>query len=206
MRAYFFEQAAHEREVTIERFGGVDYGAHPTKTDFGRSPDACNMIAEETDFLVKRPGYTRIADAGGHIYGLFALPGEEGSAAVHAGDTLYVMDAAGTLAKLIGGMNQAYSYGFMMSGALYLLDGKIYRKVYRQGSDWKVKAVKEEAFVRQPPSPPRRPAAEQAMRRLICSRQSASIPLSATARRHSFISMSRILMRRLFPRWSAGRR
>lgn len=147
MRAYLFERAPAEREVTVERFGGVDFSTHPTKADFAHSPDACNMIAEETDFLVKRTGYKRVADAGGPVYGLFALPGEADGAVVHAGSVLYHMDGAGVLKKLLEGMHTAYSYGFLMNGALYLLDGKVYRKVYRQEGDWKVKAVAEEAFV-----------------------------------------------------------
>lgn len=147
MRAYRFEQAAHEREVTIERFGGVDYSTHPTKADFGHSPDACNMMAEETDFLVKRPGYKRVAAADGHVYGLFALPGEDGGAVVHAGAALHHMDGGGVLTKLIDGMRAAYSYGFLMNGALYLLDGQTYRKVYKESSVWKVKTVASEAFV-----------------------------------------------------------
>ena len=49
---YQFENAASEREVTVERFGGVDFSTHATKADLTHSPDACNMMAGETDFLV----------------------------------------------------------------------------------------------------------------------------------------------------------
>ncbi|MBP3312408.1 MAG: hypothetical protein J6L72_09270 [Butyricicoccus sp.] len=146
MRAYQFENAAAEREVVVERFGGVDFSTHSTKADLAHSPDACNMIAEETDFLVKRPGYKKIAQAQGKIYGLFALPGEAG-AVVHAGETLYQMGETGSLMELCTGMNAAFSFAFQMNGALYLLDGQTYRKIYKQDGDWVVQAVSESAFV-----------------------------------------------------------
>ena len=146
MRAYQFGSAAAEREVVIERFGGVDFSTHPTKADLAHSPDACNMIAEETDFLVKRPGYKKIAQAAGAVYGLFALPGDTG-AAVHAGEALYYMSAAGELTEICKGMHAAYSYGFRMNGALYLLDGKTYRKVWKEEGKWTAQAVSETAFV-----------------------------------------------------------
>ena len=146
MRAYQFENAAAEREVVVERFGGVDFSTHSTKADLAHSPDACNMIAEETDFLVKRPGYKKIAQAQSKIYGLFALPGEAG-AVVHAGETLYQMGETGSLMELCTGMNAAFSFAFQMNGALYLLDGQTYRKIYKQDGDWVVQAVSESAFV-----------------------------------------------------------
>lgn len=146
MRAYQFENAAAEREVVVERFGGVDFSTHSTKADLAHSPDACNMIAEETDFLVKRPGYKKIAQAQGKIYGLFALPGEAG-AVVHAGETLYQMGETGGLTELCTGMNAAFSFAFQMNGALYLLDGQTYRKVWKQDGSWTAQAVSESAFV-----------------------------------------------------------
>lgn len=146
MRAYQFENAAAEREVVVERFGGVDFSTHSTKADLAHSPDACNMIAEETDFLVKRPGYKKIAQAQGKIYGLFALPGEAG-AVVHAGETLYQMGETGSLTEVCTGMNAAFSFAFQMNGALYLLDGQTYRKVWKQDGSWTAQAVSESAFV-----------------------------------------------------------
>ena len=146
MRAYQFGSAAAEREVVVERFGGVDFSTHPTKADLAHSPDACNMIAEEADFLVKRPGYKKIAQAAGAVYGLFALPGDAG-AVVHAGEALYYMSEAGALTEICKGMQAAYSYGFRMNGALYLLDGKTYRKVWKEEGKWTAQAVSETAFV-----------------------------------------------------------
>lgn len=143
---YQFENAASEREVTVERFGGVDFSTHATKADLTHSPDACNMMAGETDFLVKRPGYKKMAQAEGKVYGLFALPGETG-AIVHAGETLFHMSAGGTLTQLCTGMSPAYSFAFRMNGALYLLDGQTYRKVFKQDGSWTVQAVSEAAFV-----------------------------------------------------------
>lgn len=132
--------------MTVERFGGVDFSTHATKADLTHSPDACNMMAGETDFLVKRPGYKKMAQAEGKVYGLFALPGETG-AIVHAGETLFHMSAGGTLTQLCTGMSPAYSFAFRMNGALYLLDGQTYRKVFKQDGSWTVQAVSEAAFV-----------------------------------------------------------
>ena len=72
-RAYQFSEAAQMQELTIERFAGVDFANHPTKTDVSRSPDACNMIADETYFPVKRTGYQTKARFDGQIYGLHRL-------------------------------------------------------------------------------------------------------------------------------------
>lgn len=146
MQAYQFSQAAGEQEAVAERFGGVDFSVHPTKADLAHSPDACNMIAEETDFLSKRTGYKRMAQTDDPVYGLFALPDGAG-AIVHAGTLLLHMDGEGTLTELCADMNEAYSQGFFMNGALYLLDGQTYRKVFAQADGWTAAAVADQAFV-----------------------------------------------------------
>ncbi len=146
MQAYLFPNYAAENEVVAERFGGVDFSVHSTKADLAHSPDACNMIAEETDFLSKRTGYKRMAEAEGVIYGLFALPSGMG-AVVHAGTKLLHMDGEWVLTELCTDMNEAYSQGFFMNGALYLLDGKTYRKVFQKEDKWTTAPVADEAFV-----------------------------------------------------------
>lgn len=146
MRAYQFPEYAAEREAVAERFGGVDFSVHPAKADLAHSPDACNMIAEETDFLSKRTGYKRMAKAAGAVYGLFALPAGEG-AVVHAGGKLLHMDEECALTTLCQDMNEAYSQGFFMNGALYLLDGQTYRRVYKKDGAWTAAKVQDEAFV-----------------------------------------------------------
>ncbi len=57
------------------------------------------------------------------------------------------MSAAGELTEICKGMHAAYSYGFRMNGALYLLDGKTYRKVWKEEGKWTAQAVSETAFV-----------------------------------------------------------
>lgn len=146
MQAYQFSQAAGVQETVAERFGGVDFSVHPAKADLAHSPDACNMIAEETDFLSKRTGYKCIAETDDPVYGLFPLPDGAG-AIVHAGDRLLHMDGEGTLTELCTDMNEACSQGFFMNGALYLLDGQTYRKVCAQEEGWTAAAVADEAFV-----------------------------------------------------------
>lgn len=146
---YHFPYAEREREVTVERFGGVDFATHPTKVDLAHSPDACNLIAEETHFLVKRPGYKRVDKWDAPIYGLFAVPGEPGAAFVHAGSELYYLDAAGARTCLYEDMNEDYSTGFTMGGKLYLLDGKTYLVVYwdEDFEEWCAETAAHAAFV-----------------------------------------------------------
>ena len=59
--SYQYQKQNDTHEITIERFAGVDFTTHPTKVDWTRSPDACNMIADDTFFPVKRRGYRSIA-------------------------------------------------------------------------------------------------------------------------------------------------
>lgn len=148
MRAYQFSGAASEQQVTIERFGGVDFATHETKVDLNHSPDACNLIAEETHFLVKRTGYKRLATFGVPVYGLFALPGDDGAAVVHAGSKLYRLAQDGTKTLLAQDMAQAFSAAFVMGGRLYLLDGTCYRMLSRAADGtWSVQPVTQDAYV-----------------------------------------------------------
>lgn len=139
-RAYQFSEAAQMQELTIERFAGVDFANHPTKTDVSRSPDACNMIADETYFPVKRTGYQTKARFDGQIYGLHRL-GQE--ILCHAGSKLWCLKPDGTTALVYDDMHTERSVSFLMNGSLWMLDGKTYL-VY---DGTRVQPVSKQAFV-----------------------------------------------------------
>lgn len=117
-----------EYKSNFRRFGGVDFTSVPTQVAAHRSPDACNMIANEKFFPVKRPGYRVFGQYGARIYGLHRLVTQEGvKLFVHAGGNLYVQDeTAQTPAPVYTQMAQNASRSFVMGGKLYLLDGNAY--------------------------------------------------------------------------------
>ncbi len=137
---YQFSEADTVQEITIERFAGVDFATHPTKVDWSRSPDACNMIANETYFPVKRTGYRRKAAFENEVYGLHRL-GDD--VLCHTGTELWKLSDDGAHTLLYDGMNAEKSMSFVMNGKLWLLDGKTYL-VY-DGAD--VQPVSDIAYV-----------------------------------------------------------
>lgn len=137
---YQFAAADEVQQITVERFAGVDFAAHPTKVDWSRSPDACNMIADETGFPVKRTGYRRKAAFDAPVYGLHRLGGD---VLCHAGTELWRLSDTGSPALLYDDMNAAKSMSFLMNGKLWMLDGKTYL-VYDGES---VKPVRSVAYV-----------------------------------------------------------
>lgn len=147
MRVYRFPQADPVHEATVSRFGGVDFETHPAKVDLSHSPDMKNMLAGETHFLVKRPGYRRVCKLGAPVYGLFALPGSGEGALLHCGTSFYRLSPDGTAVKLRDGAAAAFSSSFLMGGRLFLLDGATYWAVRKGAGGWAVSPVAEEAFV-----------------------------------------------------------
>ena len=137
--SYRYTAAEELRELRIERFAGVDFSSDPTKVDEMRSPDACNMIADEAGFPRKRTGYVCEEQMGGSIYGLHRMDDE---LVIHAGSNLY-RRKDGEVTFLCAGMNTARSQSFRMNGKLWILDGKTYR-VY-DGTE--CVPVREKAFV-----------------------------------------------------------
>lgn len=137
--AYQYEEQAHIQEIAVEHFAGVDFTTHPTKVDWTRSPDACNMIADETFFPVKRRGYVRLAVFEQKLHGLHSLNGE---LLCHTGGKLYRL-TENRIVLLYQNMNGAPSQSFCMNGKLWILDGKTYL-VY---DGTKVCPVREVAFV-----------------------------------------------------------
>lgn len=120
---YQFFAADTVQEVVVERFAGVDFASHQTKVDWARSPDACNMIANDTFFPVKRTGYRKVAQFDGEIFGLHRF---EADTLCHEGKNLWRLNAAGTYTQLYDDMNEGKSTSFLMGGKLWLLDGKTY--------------------------------------------------------------------------------
>ncbi|MGN1030553.1 MAG: hypothetical protein ACI4PQ_03020 [Butyricicoccaceae bacterium] len=136
---YQYDKEDTTREIKVERFAGVDFTTHPTKVDWTRSPDACNMIADENFFPVKRRGYQRTAKFSHAVYGLHSLNGE---LLCHSGDSLYRLTDSGAQ-LLYDDMNNAPSQSFCMNEKLWILDGRTYL-VY-DGTE--VKPVRQAAFV-----------------------------------------------------------
>lgn len=137
--SYQYQKQNDTHEITIERFAGVDFTTHPTKVDWTRSPDACNMIADDTFFPVKRRGYRSIAQLEHAVHGLHSLNGE---LLCHSGGYLYRLTEDEPV-LLYDDMNGAPSQSFCMGGKLWILDGRTYL-VY-DGTE--VKPVSEAAFV-----------------------------------------------------------
>lgn len=146
MRAYRFPRTETVRETTVSRFGGVDFATHPTKVDLSHSPDMKNMLAGETHFLIKRPGYKRICALDAPVYGIFPLPGDADAALVHCGTAFYRLAPDGTTEKLRDGAAADFSTSFVMGGKLFLLDGKTYW-IAEKETQWTIAPVTEKAFV-----------------------------------------------------------
>ena len=120
---YQFTGSDTVQELQIERFAGVDFSGNETKIDWSRSPDACNMIADDSGYPVKRTGYRRKYQFSGSVYGIHVL---DNTLLCHAGTELYRVKDNGTVELLYLGMNTARSVSFVMNGKLWLLDGKTY--------------------------------------------------------------------------------
>lgn len=147
MRAYRFPKTETVQETAVAHFGGADFETHPTKVELSRSPDMKNMLAEETHFLVKRPGYERLCKLEAPIYGLFALPGDAGAMLCHSGTAFYHMASDGKIQKLQEGAAAMPSSAFIMKGQLFLLDGTTYWVAKKDDAAWTVASVAENAFV-----------------------------------------------------------
>ena len=137
---YQFSESQPIQEIIVERFAGVDFASHPTKVDWARSPDACNMIANDTYFPVKRTGYKRKAKFDGEVFGLHRLGND---ILCHAGQNLWKLSQDDNHALLYTDMNTDKSTSFLMNGKLWLLDGKTYL-VY---DGKKVQPVRDIAYV-----------------------------------------------------------
>ncbi|MEG1754458.1 MAG: hypothetical protein RR234_11150, partial [Christensenella sp.] len=90
-----------------------------------RSPDAVNMVSEQSGRPVKRFGYECVLTLSGRINGIFKLiNGAEATKIVHSGTKLYLWKNDNTTQVLYDGMNDARSTAYQMDGKLWILDGK----------------------------------------------------------------------------------
>ena len=128
------------------RFGGVDFTSAPTQVAAHRSPDACNMIANEKFFPIKRPGYESVRSYGAPVYGLHKLAGDDDMVHIltHAGGHLYFDDS---MTPVYTQMAQARSRSFVMNGRLYILDGGTFLQVRVSDGVCTAEPVSNSAFI-----------------------------------------------------------
>ena len=120
--------AVKEYKSNFRRFGGVDFTSAPTQVAAHRSPDACNMIANEKFFPIKRPGYESVRRYDAKVYGLHRLVGDDENVHLftHAGKNLYYDE---DMTPVYTDMAEDKSRSFVMNGRLYILDGATYLQV-----------------------------------------------------------------------------
>ena len=120
---------------SYSQFGGVDFQSAVTEIDDKRSPDALNLIADQSGFPQKRPGYTTLATFSGVVYGIHTVTiNEVEHMLVHVGTKMYEVnityDSDGhkqaTYVTLCSSMHNNYSQSFLNEGILYILDGDHY--------------------------------------------------------------------------------
>lgn len=138
--------AVKEYKSNFRRFGGVDFTSAPTQVAAHRSPDACNMIANEKFFPIKRPGYEAVRRYGAQVYGLHRLVGDDESVHLltHAGKNLYFDE---NMTPVYTDMAENTSRSFVMNGKLYILDGGTYLQVSVSDGVCEAAPAAEFAFV-----------------------------------------------------------
>lgn len=131
------------KSKSYRSFLGIDLTSAITEVSERRSPNAPNMIADESGFPQKRPGTKPLAKFDSRINGIHFF-GKNREFIIHAGSKLYVTKLDGdTPALLYSDCSNSRSVSFEQSGALYLLDGKRYLKYV----DGKVTPVEELAYI-----------------------------------------------------------
>lgn len=107
-------------QMTISQFRGVDLVSSPSNVHDTRSPDAVNMIPDESGKPVKRTGYYQTNQFPGRINGRYQLLGKHPVELIHAGTGLYDRQS-GEL--VYDGMADERSTGWQIAGKLWILDG-----------------------------------------------------------------------------------
>lgn len=129
MARYRLPVPSRPQPVVLQSFRGADFSADSTQVHPSRSPDCCNMIADQAFFPIKRTGYKRVAQGSGRVWGLHRLDTGGGDHLLaHIGTALYRVTDDGALTKLCDGMAASASQSFVMGDHLYLLDGATYRR------------------------------------------------------------------------------
>ena len=140
-------------------FCGADLSGDPVGVESCRFSYAENVYRDyesEGGAAVETiPGYRRLAELGGKIYGIHSQTGEDGTryVVVHAGTGLFRFPAADAIAPLPEQLNEgeagcvmanSRSRSFTFGGKLYLLDGNRYRVLDPTGE---VRAVADDAYI-----------------------------------------------------------
>lgn len=108
--------------VSTEHFRGVDLTSPPESVSPSRSPSAPNMMPGAGGKPEKRPGYSKIGDYGGKIYGMFRLNTVGGEhAVIHAGKKIFLDSPQ---AEVFSAAAEKPSVGVQYGEKLYLLDGE----------------------------------------------------------------------------------
>lgn len=153
------------KSVVINDFKGVDLTNDRNNVDKTRSPEAPNIMPDANRMPVKRPGYWRMADLGGKIYGRhrYKVGDSIDGYFIHAGNYLYFY---GTIKKeggeqrfhdlaVTSKMADDYSSSVQLKNKLWILDGKEYKAVWWEEPDgedpqsggFMVKPVSEIAYI-----------------------------------------------------------
>lgn len=118
---------------TYSSFRGVDFTSDPAIVNLSRSPDALNIWKNYEDTqgecIETRPGYQKIANFSGKIYGIYLY---KGKAIIHSDSILYLWNnfpsepTEETKIILKNDMNKQKTSFVIFDDKLYILDGKNY--------------------------------------------------------------------------------
>jgi len=143
--------SAPQKKVAYEKFRGVDFAANPGEVDETRSPDALNMISDQSGRPVKRFGYEMVAKTPDmvRVNGMFKLVKPEGQTLLlHAGTKLFAWNPDAPKARIFsfsdirfadfifsddpfdpdrrGGMTQIYADMADRRSMAFQMDGKLW--------------------------------------------------------------------------------
>lgn len=114
-------------QIKIENFRGVDLTSGECNVSLFRSPDAPNMMPSDDGYPVKRRGYQLFHHFQGEIHGAYSWA-DVGNVVrlIHAGTSLWALKD-GEWEEVYTLMADRKSYGFQLSGKLWIADGEIFR-------------------------------------------------------------------------------
>ena len=146
--AYNFGPSPEVKNITMDKFRGVDFANNDTQVAKNRSPEMQNIISDLAGKPVKRTGYETLATFDGQINGIFRLAtDDENHIIVHAGTKLYEWHEDNNRIELYDGMNDVRSTAFQNDKKLYILDGKTYLVYGEFDGAYAVKKVSDIATV-----------------------------------------------------------
>ena len=123
---------AHLSTVRANRFRGVDLSSPPESVDSTRSPDAPNIMPGADKKPTKRPGFSKTAEFGGKINGIFPFKsGGTEHMIIHAGQKLF-FDTPNT--RIYSAAQNTPSAAVQFGDNLYFFDGSSCRIISPYGS------------------------------------------------------------------------